>query len=562
MQESKNNTALVLAAHGARSDHGANALIHAHARRIVRRGIFDEVAVAFNLGRPRFSEVLDQLNATDVTVVPVMTANGHFCERVLPEELAKNRRYGEVRIRQTLPIGLHPAMPGLVLARVSDIAREHRLDPSETLVMIVGHGARDHAGSRRSAEELADALRRVSGFAQVEAAFLEETPSIEEVFAASRKLNTVVVPFLIGGGQHVSTDIPEQLGVDPSRFEKLPIRQWVDDRLVICDVAVGTYPGIVDLIIGIADSEKTAAFSSTKRPDRCIRVGMLDRLNSRWCINHVTQILQAHGVQAEAIEIAGMNGPRKLEALDEVSASLRDALGLRQALIDGEIDLAVQDLRDLDPTSDGDVELAAVLPRAEVTESLVSARNVRLASLPANSLVGVTNELRAAQLHVIRPDLRLSIIKTPVEERLSMVREGALDATVVATASLRRLGLLHQACETFSFDVILPAACQGIVGVQALRNGSLDREMYAALDDHNTRQAALAERRFVNAFDADGSWQTAAYAVVNGDLSLRARVVSSDGHSMVEVTTHGADPREVADSAIRRIREQLATARK
>lgn len=551
MRESKIETALVLAAHGARSDHGTNALLHGHARSIARRGIFGEVKVAFNLGSPSFSEVLDQINATEVTIVPVMTANGHFCERVLPEELAKNRRYGEVRIRQTLPIGLHPAMAGMVMDRLSDIAREHRLDPSQTLVMIIGHGTRNHSGSRCSAENLVEALRRINGFAQIEAAFLEETPSIEEVFAGSRQQNTVVVPFLIGRGQHVSTDIPEQLGLDPSRFDKLPIRQWVNDRLVICDVAVGTYPGIVDLIIGIADSEKTTAFSSAKKHDRCVRVGTLDRLNSRWCINHVTQILQAHGVQAEAIEIAAMHEPQTLKSL-----------GLRQALIDGEIDLAVQDLRDLDDTSDEDVELAAVLPRAEVTESLVSARNVRLASLPANSLVGVTNELRAAQLHVVRPDLRLSIITTPVEERLKMVRKGELDATVVATASLRRLGLLHEACETFSFDVILPAACQGIVGIQAIRNGSLDREVYAALDDYNTRQAATAERCFVKAFDADGSWQTAAYAVVNGDLSLRARVVSSDGHSMVEVTTCGADPREVADSAIRRIREQLATVRK
>ncbi len=252
MKSRSHRTALILAAHGARWEQAANALVRAHAGRIERMKRFGEVAVAFHQGTPSFAEVLDQLSATDITVVPMMTSNGYYTEVVLPRELARNRRYAEVEIRLTPPIGTHPLMAKLVMARLSDLMREQRLDPEQTEVLIVGHGAADHPGSRRATEALVEELRTTNNFARVTGAFLDQHPSVTEAYETLKRENTIVVPFLIGLGQHASADIPQLLGMDVPDPAKLPLRQWINDRLVVCDAAVGTYPGIADIVVDIA----------------------------------------------------------------------------------------------------------------------------------------------------------------------------------------------------------------------------------------------------------------------------------------------------------------------
>ncbi len=252
MNRRMKKTALILAAHGSRSEPAVNARLRAHARRIERMKRFGEVAVAFHYGSPSFAEVLDQLGATDVTVVPVMTSNGYYTEVVLPRELARNRDYAEVEIRQTPPIGTHPLMARLVTARLCDVMREQRLDSQQTAVLIVGHGTTDHPGSRRATEVLVENLRTMNKFAGVSEAFLDQHPSVREAYETLQSGRTIVVPFLIGLGQHASADIPALLGMDLANPGKLPLRRWIDGRLVVYDAAVGTYPGIADIIVDIA----------------------------------------------------------------------------------------------------------------------------------------------------------------------------------------------------------------------------------------------------------------------------------------------------------------------
>jgi sirohydrochlorin ferrochelatase len=99
--------ALVLAAHGSWQDPAANALVRRMAEALRSRRLFDEVAVAFHQGEPGFDTVLDELTADEVTVVPFLTSAGYYSDVVLPEALARNRRYGEIRLRRTPPIGTH-----------------------------------------------------------------------------------------------------------------------------------------------------------------------------------------------------------------------------------------------------------------------------------------------------------------------------------------------------------------------------------------------------------------------------------------------------------------------
>ena len=552
-------TGLILAAHGSHIDSATNALVQTHARRIEHAKHFDEVVVAFNHGSPTYAEVLDQITATDLTVVPMMTSSGYFAEVELPRGLALNRRYSEVRIRQTPPVGVHPRMAELVLARLKDLSREHRLAPRHTEVLIVGHGTRKHPGSRGATEQLAANLRATSTFAGVVEAFLEEEPSIAEAYAGLNCENLIVVPFLIGMGQHAGSDIPGQLGLALPDLNKLPIRQWIDDRLVLCDAAVGTYPNVADLVLDLAMDSGSAAQGRRGRDTRTIRLGASDGLLARWQANLVSHLLQAKGLAVEVhpFSAASSHEQGHCEAvIDECMTG-----ELETALVAGEIDLVTCSLCDLPPSDAAELEIAAVLPRGEVTESLVSADNVRLAGLAPGSVVGVANQRRAAQVRVLRPDLETASVNGSVEDRIRKVRAGDLDAVVLATASLRRLAVLHEACETFSFDDFLPAAGQGIIAVQVRSGDPLGGTIREALDDSATRQAALAEREFVKTYRQSDQWHAAAYALVNGDLSLRARLVSCDGLRQCEVLVTGTDPHDVAAQAVRRIDDQLATMR-
>jgi uroporphyrin-III C-methyltransferase len=240
-------TALVIAAHGARRDPGANALVRRLAEAVRARRLFDEVAVAFHQGEPGFDTVLDELSSDSVTVVPLLTSAGHYADVVLPQALARNRRFGEIRLRQAPPVGTHSGIAPLVARRVTELLRNEGIDRHSASVAIVGHGTPRHRESRTSAIQLADTLRRRRVAGEVLAAFLDDDPPVSALLEKATLPYLVVVPFLIGGGTHVSEDLPRVLGLSQAR---LPTP---DSRPVpIVDQPVGTYPGLVDIIIDLA----------------------------------------------------------------------------------------------------------------------------------------------------------------------------------------------------------------------------------------------------------------------------------------------------------------------
>ena len=231
--------ALVLAAHGSRRNPEANALVRRLAHRVRARRLFDEVAVAFHQGEPGFDAVLDELTSREVTVVPLFTSAGYYADRVLPEALARNRRYDEVRLRLSPPVGTHPGIAALVARCVSELLRQERLERRDVTLALVGHGTSRHPESRTATLQLADILARRRVARDVIAAFLDDEPGIESLPNLASQSNLIVVPFLIGGSTHVEKDLPRRLiASDP-------------ERRVIVDQAVGTYPELVELVVDL-----------------------------------------------------------------------------------------------------------------------------------------------------------------------------------------------------------------------------------------------------------------------------------------------------------------------
>jgi len=224
-----------------------NAQLNEYVTRIDRLGLFDHVAKAFHRGEPTFATVLDQLDAGEVTVVPVMTSDGYYCDMVLPRELAKNRRFARVRLRQTPPVGAHAGAIALVERRARRLILDHNLEAEDVCVAVVGHGTPRHPRSRLATVRLAEALQRMEMCGEVIYAFLDETPVVETILGRATQAVVIVIPFLISSGPHATVDIPARLGLQTP-----PLHGRVGDRFVVCDAAIGTHPEMVDIIIDLA----------------------------------------------------------------------------------------------------------------------------------------------------------------------------------------------------------------------------------------------------------------------------------------------------------------------
>lgn len=231
-----NGRALVVAAHGS-AEPAVNDGIARLARRAGRRLGFDEAIAAFHRGDPPFSRALDTLRSDEVVVVPLLQSEGYYCQRVLPRELAKNSRFGLLRLRQTPAVGVHPALGEALERRVRELRAGHQLE--RPAVALVGHGTPRHRGSREAAEASAAELGRRIGLV-VRAFFLDEEPRVEAISDLAPGRDLIVLPLLIGAGRHATRDLEQRLG--PPR---------AGGRIVL-DRPLGLDPAIEEIVIALA----------------------------------------------------------------------------------------------------------------------------------------------------------------------------------------------------------------------------------------------------------------------------------------------------------------------
>ena len=233
------------------------------------------------------------------------------------------------------------------------------------------------------------------------------------------------------------------------------------------------------------------------------------------------------------------SGDTSGESLRQIGGTGVFVSALRDAVISGEVDLAVHSLKDLPTAPAAGLTLAAVPVREDPRDALVARDGLTVQTLPAGARVGTGSPRRAAQLAAVRPDLEVVDIRGNVDTRLGFVADGVLDAVVLAHAGLRRLGRAHSVTEVIEPEVMLPAPGQGALAVEtATSGGSVDSALMTALrsiDDPATRAAVTAERAVLSALEAGCSAPVGALAVVDEPgvhtpgLTVRAFVGSADG---------------------------------
>ena len=241
--------------------------------------------------------------------------------------------------------------------------------------------------------------------------------------------------------------------------------------------------------------------------------------------------------EIRVLDTAGDRTQASGEPLPEIGGKGLFTEELERALRAGEIDVAVHSLKDL-PTEDaGGVVIGAVTAREDPRDCVVGAA---LSELPPGAVIGTSSLRRAAQLLALRPDLDVRSIRGNVDTRVRKVREGEYDATILAAAGIRRLGLEDAVAEWLPEDVMLPAPGQGALALQCRADGP-ELELVAAIDDAATRAEVTAERAFLRTLGAGCAAPVAALGVgtTTPRVRLQALVASVDGRDVVRVQGEG-----------------------
>jgi hydroxymethylbilane synthase len=210
--------------------------------------------------------------------------------------------------------------------------------------------------------------------------------------------------------------------------------------------------------------------------------------------------------------------------------------GLRERLLAGEVDLAVHSLKDLPTVEPAGIVLAAVPPRDDPRDALVTVDGMKLADLRPGARIGTGSPRRAAQLLLLRPDVTPVPVRGNAGTRLSKVGSGQLDAVVLGYAGLARVGRLDAVAEVFEPDEMLPAPGQGALAVECSDSSAERVALLAALDDPASRSAVTAERSVLAALQGGCSAPVGAYAshsAAAGTVHLRAAVFDRDGGGAV-----------------------------
>ena len=203
---------------------------------------------------------------------------------------------------------------------------------------------------------------------------------------------------------------------------------------------------------------------------------------------------------------------------------------LDEALLDGRIDLAVHSMKDLPTRMPPGIVLAAVPAREDQRDAFIATRAQSLMDLPAGATIGTASLRRQAQTLHLRPDLKVEILRGRVETRLAKIESGAFDATYLALAGLKRLGLAQHAASIVDSQIMPPAPGQGALAITARIGDEKTLALLRPLNLAEHATATTAERAFLEALDGSCRTPIAAMArIANGTLSFLGEVLTPDG---------------------------------
>jgi hydroxymethylbilane synthase len=255
------------------------------------------------------------------------------------------------------------------------------------------------------------------------------------------------------------------------------------------------------------------------------------------------QLAHAHGVEAEriAVKIIRTSGDAIQDrTLADVGGKGLFTKEIEEALIAGSIDLAVHSSKDVPTFLPDATWLSAFLPREDPRDVFISTTAASLHDLPAGAVVGTASLRRQAMVLRLRPDLRVKPLRGNVETRLRKLAEGEADATLLALAGLKRLGLADRATRILDTDEFLPAVGQGAIAIESRRDDDRISALVTAIGDADTEVALTAERSFLALLDGSCRTPIGGHCRVDGDrVHFRGLIISPDGREAYQTSRDG-----------------------
>ncbi len=273
-----------------------------------------------------------------------------------------------------------------------------------------------------------------------------------------------------------------------------------------------------------------------------IRIATRKSALALWQAEHVAGLLGALP-EVGAVELVPLS-TRGDEILDK---SLQKIGGkglfikeLEVAMQVGDADIAVHSMKDVPAEMPEGFCLAAVLERANHADALVGGNGRVFDDLPQGARIGSSSLRRQAQLKLLRADLHIEPLRGNVNTRLAKLDNGDFDAIILAAAGLERLGLQHYISQQFAPEEMLPAAAQGVIGIECLESHAELRAVLAQLNHEPTVQTTAAERAIARTLQANCQSPVATYAVIEDALmTVTALVALPDGSDSVRDSVQG-----------------------
>ncbi len=258
----------------------------------------------------------------------------------------------------------------------------------------------------------------------------------------------------------------------------------------------------------------------------------------------VAQLISAaHGWVEDDVELVAIRTSGDLIQDRALAAAGGKGLFTKEldtALLGRGVDIAVHSAKDLPTLMPDGIVIAGYLPREDVRDAFIARGVKSLQDLPAGAIVGSASLRREAQLRRLRPDLTIKLLRGNVETRLKKIEMGEFDATLLALAGLKRLGLSEHATAILDIEEFLPAVGQGAIAITARTDDEPTRRILEPLLDAATTAAVSAERSFLAVLEGSCRTPIAGHAISrDGRLQFRGMVLRPDGSQTREVTAEG-----------------------
>ena len=263
-----------------------------------------------------------------------------------------------------------------------------------------------------------------------------------------------------------------------------------------------------------------------------IRIATRKSKLALWQANHVSNLLKKLP-EIEDVELLPLStkGDQILDQnLQKIGGKGLFIKELEYAILQNKADIAVHSMKDLPVLLQEEFFIAAVLKRESPFDCLLSKKKLKLAELKSGSLVGSSSLRRQSQILKLRPDLRVKNLRGNVNTRIDKLESGDYDAIILAKAGLDRLELSSEISQTFSTAEMVPAAAQGVIGIECLRQKEEIIDIVSKINDFETEVTTNCERSVNSALFADCHSPIGSYATyANGKCRLESIVISPDG---------------------------------